>query len=92
MPSPRRLQPSWPRTSMVRERTFRLPLAPQGTPFQRAVWAQLLQVPFGETATYRDIALALDNADGVRREAANGRNRIAVIVPCPIASSAATAG
>ncbi|MEZ4611569.1 MAG: MGMT family protein, partial [Caldilineaceae bacterium] len=47
-------------------RTFELPLAPQGTPFQRAVWAQLRQVPFGETATYRDIALALDNANGVR--------------------------
>ena len=64
-------------------RTFELPLAPQGTPFQRAVWAQLLQVPFGETATYRDIALALDNVNGVRAVgAANGRNPIAVIVPC----------
>ena len=64
-------------------RTFELPLAPQGTPFQRAVWAQLRQVPFGETATYRDIALALDNANGVRAVgAANGRNPIAVIVPC----------
>ena len=64
-------------------RTFELPLAPEGTPFQRAVWAQLLQVPFGETATYRDIALALDNANGVRAVgAANGRNPIAVIVPC----------
>ena len=64
-------------------RTFELPLAPQGTTFQRAVWAQLLQVPFGETASYRDIALALGNDNGVRAVgAANGRNPIAVIIPC----------
>lgn len=39
--------------------TFSLPLRPQGTPFQQAVWAQLLQIPYGETRSYGDLARAL---------------------------------
>lgn len=66
------------------ERTaFDLPLAPTGTPFQRAVWDALCAIPYGETVTYRELAgrvgrLAAWRAVG----AANGKNPIPVIVPC----------
>ena len=62
---------------------FDLPLDLRGTEFQRRVWAQLLTVPFGQTATYLDIALALGNPQAVRAVgAANGQNPVSVIVPC----------
>ena len=66
-----------------RRRNFDLPLAPRGTPFQTTVWAQLQLIPFGETCAYGDIARRLDNPKAVRAVgAANGRNPIAVIIPC----------
>ena len=62
---------------------FDLPLAPQGTDFQLRVWAQLLTVPSGQTATYLDIAQALDNPQAVRAVgAANGQNPVSIVVPC----------
>jgi methylated-DNA-[protein]-cysteine S-methyltransferase len=62
---------------------FELPLAPLGTDFQRAVWAALVAIPYGATATYADIARAVGRPDAVRAVgAANGRNPISVIVPC----------
>src|SRR5690554_1375716 len=62
---------------------FDLQLAPVGTVFQLSVWHQLQQVPFGQTASYRDVAQALDNPKGVRAVGmANSRNPIAIIVPC----------
>ena len=64
-------------------RDFDLPLAMRGTDFQRAVWNALLTVPFGKTASYRDIAVAIGKPAAVRAVgAANGANPIAVIVPC----------
>lgn len=64
-------------------RRFDLPLALDGTPFQRRVWQQLLSVGYGETASYGAIAAAIDNPKAVRAVgAANGRNPIAIIVPC----------
>ncbi|CAM2005133.1 methylated-DNA--[protein]-cysteine S-methyltransferase [Acanthopleuribacter pedis] len=64
-------------------REFTLPLAPAGTTFQQAVWSQLNQIPFGQTCSYGDIANRLANPKAVRAVgAANGRNPIAVIVPC----------
>lgn len=63
--------------------TFDLPLDLRGTEFQRRVWAQLLTVPYGQTATYLEIALALENAQSVRAVgAANGQNPVALVVPC----------
>ena len=63
--------------------TFDLPLAPRGTEFQRRVWAALVTVPFGETATYRDIAEAIGQPTATRAVgAANGRNPIPLIIPC----------
>ena len=62
---------------------FDLPLALEGTPFQRQVWQQLLSVAHGETASYQAIADAIDNPKAVRAVgAANGRNPVAIIVPC----------
>lgn len=62
---------------------FDLPLAAQGTEFQRRVWQLLSEIPYGNTCSYKDIASLLDNPYAVRAVgAANGRNPIAIIVPC----------
>ena len=64
-------------------REFDLPLDFRGTDFQRGVWAALLEIPYGETSTYGQIAAQLGNANAVRAVgAANGRNPIAIIAPC----------
>ena len=64
-------------------RRFELPLAPQGSEFQRRVWQALLAIEYGRTCSYADIARALGDAQATRAVgAANGRNPIAVIVPC----------
>ncbi len=63
--------------------TFTVPLAPRGTPFQRAVWAALVAIPFGERRAYRDIASAIGRAGADRAVgAANGQNRVGIIIPC----------
>jgi methylated-DNA-[protein]-cysteine S-methyltransferase len=66
------------------ERTeFELELRMAGTDFQRAVWDHLKAIPYGETTTYGAIANALGRPDRARAVgAANGRNPIAIIVPC----------
>jgi methylated-DNA-[protein]-cysteine S-methyltransferase len=62
---------------------FDLPLAPAGTAFQRRVWAALVGVPYGETASYGDIAAAIGQPTATRAVgAANGRNPIPLIIPC----------
>jgi methylated-DNA-[protein]-cysteine S-methyltransferase len=62
---------------------FDLPLAPKGTPFQQAVWAYLQTIPYGRTTTYGTIAQELGNPKSTRAVgAANGRNPIAIIIPC----------
>jgi methylated-DNA-[protein]-cysteine S-methyltransferase len=64
---------------------FDLPLAPDGTPFQRRVWDQLLGVGFGETATYGEIAHRLGMTAWSAARAvglANGRNPIPIVIPC----------
>ena len=64
-------------------RSFDLPLAPQGTPFQRDVWKTLARIPYGETWSYRDVALSIGKPDAVRAVgAANGRNPIPIVLPC----------
>lgn len=66
------------------ERTaFDLPLRPAGTPFERRVWRELEQVGFGETASYGEIARRIGHPDAARAVGrANGRNPIAIVVPC----------
>lgn len=62
---------------------FSLTLAPIGTPFQQRVWQQLQTIPFGETASYLDIATALNKPTACRAVgAANGKNPISIVVPC----------
>lgn len=64
-------------------REFELPLRIDGSPFQRAAWGALTQIPYGETRSYAQQATLLDRADAVRAVArANGENRLAVLVPC----------
>ena len=66
-----------------RRRDFDLPLSPQGTAFQKKVWNALLNVKYGRTASYADIARSIGNPGGVRAVGlANGRNPIPVIIPC----------
>ena len=63
--------------------SFDLPLAPSGTPFQQRVWEALLAVPYGTTASYADIARRIGQPAAVRAVgAANGRNPIAIVIPC----------
>jgi methylated-DNA-[protein]-cysteine S-methyltransferase len=64
-------------------RSFDLPLAPAGSEWQRAVWAALRRIPFGETRTYSEVA-ALAGRPGAARAAgrANAANRLPLVVPC----------
>ena len=67
------------------ERTeFDLPLASEGSEFQKKVWAELQRIPYGETASYGDIARRLGYEPVISRAvgAANGANPIAVFLPC----------
>jgi len=64
-------------------RRFELELDFAGTDFQVRVWQALLTIPFGETRSYRDIALQIGQPTAVRAVgAANGRNPISIIAPC----------
>ena len=62
---------------------FDVPLAPEGTAFQKKVWKALCKVRFGATASYGDIAKSIGNPAACRAVGlANGRNPIAIIIPC----------
>lgn len=62
---------------------FSIPLAASGTVFQQQVWQALCAIPFGQTCSYADIARRISNTKAVRAVgAANGRNPIAIVVPC----------
>ncbi|HTJ64076.1 MAG TPA: methylated-DNA--[protein]-cysteine S-methyltransferase [Alphaproteobacteria bacterium] len=64
-------------------KAFNLPLSPDGTVFQRAVWDGLLTIPFGKTVSYGQLAEQVGRAGAFRAVgAANGANPIAVIIPC----------
>lgn len=62
---------------------FDLPLAWEGTAFQQRVWKALLQIPYGETRSYADIAAGIGSPKAVRAVGqANGKNPILILVPC----------
>lgn len=62
---------------------FTVKLSLEGTDFQKKVWKRLLKIPHGQTVSYREVALDIDNAKGVRAVGgATGRNNISIIVPC----------
>lgn len=64
-------------------RSFTVPLAPKGTAFQQAVWAQLLAIPYGETRTYGQLAAALGRPMASRAVGgACHANPIGILIPC----------
>ncbi len=64
-------------------KNFQLPLLPSGTPFQQKVWDALCTIPYGETRSYKDIALQIQNPKGCRAVGmANNRNPIIIVIPC----------
>jgi methylated-DNA-[protein]-cysteine S-methyltransferase len=97
-PHPRAIDPTWHRGNSpilaVTQRQleeyfagqrhhFELPLGPEGTPFQRTVWQQLERIPFGETISYATLASRIGKPAATRAVgAANGRNPIAIVIPC----------
>lgn len=67
----------------ARRTVFDIPLALEGAPFEREVWHALEEIPYGETVSYGQIARRLNQPSAARAVGlANGRNPIAVIVPC----------
>jgi methylated-DNA-[protein]-cysteine S-methyltransferase len=64
-------------------KSFDLKLDLRGTDFQKRVWRELLEIPFGKTVSYLDVAIALGDKKSIRAVGhANGQNPIVVIVPC----------
>lgn len=96
-PKPARVDPSWERhDAAFREvaeqllayfagdlREFTVKLSPNGTSFQSRVWTALMKIPYGQTTTYGTLAVELGDPRAVRAVGlANGRNPIAIIIPC----------
>ncbi len=66
-----------------RRRSFSLPLAPVGTPFQKRVWAELQRIAYGETLTYSQLAKRAGRPRAIRAAgASNGKNPISIVIPC----------
>lgn len=66
-----------------KRKEFDLKLNPAGTEFQKKVWKALLKIPYGKTASYKEIAKKIGNQKAVRAVgAANGKNPIQIIIPC----------
>ena len=62
---------------------FELPLAPEGTAFQRSVWRQLQEIPYGETISYGELARRVGNPKASRAVgSANGANPLPIVIPC----------
>lgn len=62
---------------------FSIPLFQHGTDFQQKVWHELVNIPYGRTISYLDLAKRLGDAKAIRAAAStNGKNKIAIIVPC----------
>ena len=95
--NPIRISPQWVRDDEafadIREQleqyfagertTFDIPMHLEGTAFQRTVWHELTQIPYGETISYGELAKRIGRPDRARAVGtANGQNPIAVIVPC----------
>lgn len=66
-----------------KRKKFTVPLDVQGTDFQKKVWNQLSQIPFGKTQSYKDVAGKIKNPQAMRAVGtANGHNPVSIIVPC----------
>ncbi|WP_042147242.1 methylated-DNA--[protein]-cysteine S-methyltransferase [Paucisalibacillus sp. EB02] len=63
--------------------TFSFPYLAQGTDFQQTVWNALKQIPYAETGSYKDIAVAIGNEKAIRAVgSANGKNKLSIVIPC----------
>ncbi|MBE9575701.1 methylated-DNA--[protein]-cysteine S-methyltransferase [Flavobacterium proteolyticum] len=63
--------------------TFTFPLNPSGTDFQKKVWEELLNIPFGKTCSYLDLSKKLGDVKAIRAVAsANGKNPLWIVIPC----------
>lgn len=66
-----------------KRKTFDLPYVLRGTAFQQKVWQALLDIPYGETRTYGELAASIGNPKAARAVgAANNKNPITIVVPC----------
>jgi methylated-DNA-[protein]-cysteine S-methyltransferase len=66
-----------------KRRNFELPLQQTGTGFQQKIWNLLVQIPFGKTISYNDLSKQYGDVKAIRAvAAANGKNNLAIIVPC----------
>ena len=66
-----------------KRKKFSIPLDIQGTEFQKKVWTQLSQIPYGKTQSYKDIAYKIKNKNATRAVGtANGKNPLCIFVPC----------
>jgi methylated-DNA-[protein]-cysteine S-methyltransferase len=66
-----------------KRRSFDIPVYQEGTAFQQRVWGELLNIPFGKTISYLDLAKYLGDIKMVRAAAStSGKNKIAIIIPC----------
>jgi methylated-DNA-[protein]-cysteine S-methyltransferase len=66
-----------------RRKEFELPLAPEGTKFQKSVWRELQDIPYGRTISYGELARRIGNPKASRAVgAANGANPIPIVIPC----------
>ncbi len=64
-------------------RAFTVPTAQPGTEFQKRVWDELVRIPYGQTISYGELARRVGDVNASRAVgAANGRNQLAIIVPC----------
>ncbi|WEK34395.1 MAG: methylated-DNA--[protein]-cysteine S-methyltransferase [Candidatus Pseudobacter hemicellulosilyticus] len=64
-------------------RSFELPVSQSGTEFQQKVWSELVNIPFGKTISYQELARRLGDPKVIRAAAStNGKNQLAIIVPC----------
>jgi len=66
-----------------RRKTFNIPVHQEGTDFQKRVWSELLEIPYGKTISYLALSKSLGDPKVIRAAAAaNGKNKIAIIIPC----------
>ena len=66
-----------------KRKEFDIPVNPSGTSFQQKVWCELLNIPYGETRSYKDIAIAIGNEKSTRAVGnANNKNPMPIIIPC----------
>lgn len=66
-----------------KRQVFTFPYKLEGTNFQQTVWKALVHIPFGETGTYKELAIRIDNEKAIRAVGhANGRNKLSIVIPC----------